>query len=106
YSLIGSLAAYFSVMDMGLGNAIVRYTARNRAVGDEKKESELNGLFLLLYGLIGILTIIIGIIVYNSVGFIFENKISTTDIERAQIMIIILIINFSLSFPLSVFNSI
>ncbi len=106
YSVIGSLAAYFSVMDMGLGNAMVRFTARNRAVGDTKTESKLNGLFLMLYVLIGIVTILIGLAVYNSVDNLFGNNFSDSELAKAKIMVVILIINFALSFPLSVFNSI
>ena len=48
YSLIGSLVGYLSILDMGLGNAIVRYTARNRAIGNKQNEYQLNGMFLFL----------------------------------------------------------
>ena len=106
YSLIGSLAAYFSILDLGLGNAIVRYTARNRAKEDRDFESRLNGTFLILYSIIGLLTIFIGIIVLYNIEFIFSNSLDNTEINKAKIMLIILIINFSLSFPLSVFHSI
>lgn len=106
YSLIGSLAAYFSILDMGLGNTIVRYISRNREVGNKKSESNLNGTFLLLYSAIGILTIIIGLFVLFNVKTIFGGSMSSQELYQAKQMIIILIINFSLSFPLSVFNSI
>ncbi len=53
YSLIGSVVGYLSILDMGMGNAIVRYTARNRAVGDKDAESNLNGMFIILYSMIG-----------------------------------------------------
>lgn len=106
YSLIGSIAAYLSIMDLGLGNAIVRYTSRNRAIGDKNAESNLNGLFLILYTIIGFLTIIVGSIIYFNIELIFKTSLSTSELEKAKIMVIILIINFSLSFPLSVFSSI
>lgn len=106
YSLIGSIAAYFSVMDLGLGNALVRYSARNREIGNAHSAAKLNGLFLMLYTAIGLITIVVGIVVYNSVDSIFGNGLSSDDIFKAKIMIIILIINFALSFPLSIFNSI
>lgn len=106
YSLIGSLAAYFSILDLGLGNAIVRYTARNRAKGDKDFESRLNGTFLILYSLIGLLTVIVGLFVYFNIDAIFGASLADSELYKAKIMIIILIINFSLSFPLSVFQSI
>lgn len=105
YSLIGSLAAYFSVMDLGLGNTIVRYISRNRAIGDKEKENNLNGFFLVLYSLIGALTIIIGFILFSNIEMIFKN-LSSTEINKAKIMVVILTINFALAFPLSIFVSI
>lgn len=105
YSLIGSLAAYFSILDLGLGNAIVRYTARNRAKGDKEFESRLNGTFIILYSIIGLITVIIGLIVYFNIEDIFKTSFTEIELYKAKLMIIILIVNFALSFPLSVFQS-
>lgn len=106
YSLIGSMAAYFSVMDMGLGNAMVRYSARNRTIGDKAKEANLNGLFLSLYLIIGIITTFVGMLIYFKLEEIFGIRLSPDEIDKAKIMVIVLTINFALSFPLSIFTSI
>lgn len=105
YSLIGSLVAYLSVLDMGLGNTIVRYVSRNRAVGDKRSESELNGLFLAVYSVIGLITLIVGSILYFNVDNMFGATLSVDQIERAKVMMILLIFNIAISFPLSVFAS-
>ncbi len=105
YSLIGSLVAYLSVLDMGLGNTIVRYVSKNRAVGDKKSESELNGLFLAVYSVIGLITLAIGSILYFNVDNMFGATLSSDQIERAKIMMILLVFNVAISFPLSVFAS-
>ncbi|WP_080843904.1 oligosaccharide flippase family protein [Cytobacillus gottheilii] len=106
YSMIGSISAYLSIMDLGLGNAIVRYTARNRAIGNKEAESRLNGMFLLLYSVIGLLTILVGFVVYNTVDNVFGAGLTLMELEKAKIMVIIIIINFSLSFPLAIFGSV
>ncbi|PGT89044.1 oligosaccharide flippase family protein [Bacillus sp. AFS040349] len=106
YAMIGSVSAYLSIMDLGLGNAIVRYVARNRAIGDKESEARLNGMFLFLYSIIGVLTILIGVMLYNTVENVFGSSLTYVELEKAKVMIIILIINFALSFPLSVFGSI
>lgn len=105
YSLIGSLVAYLSVLDMGLGNTIVRYISKNRAIGGKKSESELNGLFLATYSVIGLITLIVGSILYFNVDNMFGATLSIDQIERAKIMMILLIFNIAISFPLSVFAS-
>lgn len=105
YSLIGSIAAYFSIMDLGLGNTIVRFISRNREIGDSQNEAKLNGTFLILYSMIGLLTVIIGIIIYFNLEQILGSSLTISELYKAKIMIVVLIINFSFSFPLSVFNS-
>ncbi|GMB01660.1 oligosaccharide flippase family protein [Pelosinus sp. IPA-1] len=106
YSLIGSVVGYLSILDLGLGNAIVRYTARNRALGDKDAESNLNGMFLVLYSFIGVLTVILGAVLYFHINVMFGATLTVLEMEKAKIMVILLILNFAVSFPLGVFGSI
>ena len=48
YSLVASVIAYPTILDLGLGNAIVRYTAKYRAEGKTKEQYEMFGMFLVL----------------------------------------------------------
>ncbi|NRG48142.1 oligosaccharide flippase family protein, partial [Bacillus sp. CRN 9] len=106
YSIVLAMASYLSLMDMGVGNAIVRYIARNRAIGDAKKESDLIGQFLLFFLSISVLTLIIGITISMNAHNIFKDSLRTSDINTAQVMMIILTINFAVSFPLNVFSAV
>lgn len=106
YTLIGSVALYFNVLDMGLGNAIVRYTARNRVLGNKKAESELNGIFIALYSIIGLITLVSGFMLVRNLDIIFGSTLSVVELEKAKIMLKILTFNFALSFPLAIFGSI
>ena len=106
YSLIGAVVGYLSILDMGLGNAIVRYNARNRALGDKDAEANLNGMFLLLYCIIGILTVVIGAVLYINIDNMFGATLTFAEVEKAKIMMILLIFNIAISFPLGVFGSI
>lgn len=60
YSLAASIVAYLTVLDLGFGNAIVRYTAKFRAEGKERKQQEMFGMFFLLYIGIGLIAIVAG----------------------------------------------
>ena len=83
YSLIGAVVGYLSILDLGLGNAIVRYTARNRALGDKDAESNLNGMFLVLYSFIGFLTVIMGAVLYFNVDNMFGATLTAAEMENA-----------------------
>lgn len=104
YSLVTSVIGYLSVLDMGFGNAAIRFISRSKAKQDEE-ESKINGIFLMLYLIVGILSLIIGSIIYFNAEKIFANSLTIEELAKARILIIISLINISLSFPLSVFDS-
>jgi len=106
YSLVLAFASYLTLMDMGIGNSIVRYIARNRVTGNSKKESDLIGQFLKFFLLISLLTLIVGFYLSMKAPTIFQNSLEDSEINIAQTMIIILTINFSLSFPLNVYSAV
>ena len=106
YSLIGSVVGYLSVLDMGLGNTLVRYTAKNRVDGTTQREAEMNGLFLTMYSVIGIITFIVGAGIYANMDLLFGETLDAGEMSRARIMMVLLIFNFALSFPFSIFASV
>ncbi len=106
FSLIGSLVGYLTILDLGLGNAIIRYTARNRVIGDDEAEARLNGMFVALYCVIGLLTVAIGAVLYLNLDNMFGPTLSVLELQKAKIMTLLLIFNFAVSFPLGVFGSI
>ena len=106
YSLIGALVGYLSVLDMGLGNTIVRYTAKNRVDGTRRREAELNGLFLFLYSVIGLICLAVGAILYCNMETLFGMTLTAGEMTRAKIMMLLLIFNVSFSFPLSIFAAV
>ncbi|MCI5727797.1 MAG: oligosaccharide flippase family protein [Clostridium sp.] len=104
YSIIYSVISYLTVMDMGFGNAIIIYTARYINQKDKQKQDKLHGMFFGIYWIIGILAGIIGLILYFNINLLFENSMTIQEIEKAKIMMLILVGNLILTFPLSIFG--
>lgn len=105
YSLVISLVSYLSLMDMGLGNAIVRYISKNRIDGNKSYEAKLLGFFLKFYLIIGIVTLILGINISFFSSEIFGGSLNSTEVQNIKWMIFILSINFSFAFILNVFTA-
>ena len=103
YSLVSSLMAYFSVLDFGFGNAMIRYVSKFRT--QKKDDKNINSLFFIIYSIIGILTLIIGIIVYFNLSNIFGQSLTDVELQKANVMMLIFLIGTAISFPLSVFDS-
>ncbi|MDE5757759.1 MAG: oligosaccharide flippase family protein, partial [Allobaculum sp.] len=106
YSLVSSVIAYLTVLDLGFGNAIIRYTAKFRAEGKQEKQREMFGMFLVIYSAIGLLALGIGVILYNNVDALFDRTLSSEDLTQARTMMIFLTLNLAFTFPLSIFGSI
>lgn len=106
YSLVASVISYLTVLDLGLGNAIVRYTAKFRAEGKTTEQYEMFGMFLVLYVIIGVVAFIAGLGLYFNVDTLFGATMTVEELDKARIMMLFLIFNLAVTFPMSIFGSI
>lgn len=106
YSLVASIIGYLTVLDLGLGNAVVRYTAKYRAEGKTKEQYEMFGMFFVLYTIISVVALIGGIGLYLNVDAMFGSTMTDVELSKAHIMMLILVFNLAFTFPMSIFGSI
>lgn len=106
YSLVISVIGYLTILDLGFGNAIVRYTAKYRAEGKLKEQYSMFGMFLLMYSGIGVVALLIGLFFYFNVSYLFGNTMTEVELTKAGIMVLIMVFNLAISFPFSIFGSI
>lgn len=106
YSLVASVISYLTVLDLGLGNAIVRYTAKFRAEGKTTEQYEMFGMFLVLYVIIGIIAFVAGLGLYFNVDTLFGATMTIEELDKARVMMLFLIFNLAVTFPMSIFGSI
>ncbi len=106
YSLVASVISYLTVLDLGFGNAIIVYTSKFIARNDKKSESNLHGMFFIIYSIIGIIAGIMGVVLYLNVNKMFGQSMNCEEIHKAKVLIAILTFNLILTFPFSIFSSI
>lgn len=106
YSLAASVVAYLTILDFGFGNAIVRYTAKYRAECREEEQYSLFGMFLVLYVGIGIVALLAGLGLYYNVDLLFDQSMTADELSKARVIVLLLVFNVAITFPLSVFPSI
>ena len=106
YSLVASVISYLTILDLGFGNAIIRYTAKYRAEGKLKEQYEMFGMFLVLYVIIGIVAFLAGLGLYYNVNALFGDTMTLEELEKAKIMMLFLIFNVAVTFPMSIFGSV
>ena len=90
YSLVASVIAYLSVLDMGFGNAMIRFVSKSKVRKDKEEEKKINGLFLLLYLIIGVVAFLIGLVLIFNVSNIFK-ALTVAELAKAKIIMAILV---------------
>ena len=106
YSLAASIIAYLTVLDLGFGNAIVRYTAKFRAEGKQREQEEMFGMFLVLYVVIGVVAMVAGGVLSLNVENLFSRSMSETEVSRTRVMLWFMTFNLAFTFPMSIWGSI
>lgn len=106
YSLVASVIAYLTILDLGFGNAIIRYTAKFKVEGKTEEQYSMFGMFIRLYSIIGFVVFIAGLVLYYNIDNLFGNTMSVTELDKARIMMLLMIINLAITFPFSIFGSI
>ena len=106
YSLAASIIAYLTVLDLGFGNAIVRYTAKFRAEGKQKEQEEMFGMFFILYICIGVIALLAGSVLSLNVENLFSRSMTKIEVERTRIMLWLMTFNLAFTFPMSIWGSI
>lgn len=105
YSVASSTISFLSLLSLGLGGSYLRYYSIYKKDNDEEGISRLNGLYLFVFSVIGLISLALGLTLAFNVGLIFNESYSSSDINIARVLMIILSINLAISFPASVFSS-
>lgn len=105
YNLVSSVVSYLGLLSFGFGSAYMRYYSRYKVNKDEENIAKLNGMFLIVFSLIGFIAILAGTMLVFNIDLIFGEKLTINELATAKILMAVMVFNIALSFPASVFNS-
>lgn len=106
YALVASVIGYLTLLDLGLGNAVVRYTARLRAEGKTREQWEMFGMFTVMYTVIGLVALGAGTLLCANVDRLFDRTMGPADLSQARAMMALLVANLAVTFPLSIYGAV
>ena len=106
YTLSNSVVGYLGILDMGFGNAVVRYTTKLRVEGDKEGEYSLIGMFLLLYSIIALIVVFCGGILVFNIDVLFGNGLNSNELNIMKYLMMLMVFNLAISLPFSVFSAI
>ena len=104
YSLVSSVVSYLSLFSLGFTGAYVRFFAK--FYNNKDKLASLNGMFLTLFSILAVIAAICGIILSFFPEQIFGSKLADTELSKARILMLILVMNIAITLISSIFDSI
>lgn len=97
YQLIGSLIAYLSIIYSGMSGAIIRFYTKYRALSQQLECAQLLGSALRFYGALLALLVIGSVFFYSPIISIFDQSLSIEELEKAKILLLILLLNMGIT---------
>lgn len=105
YNLANSIISYLSLLSLGFGASYIKFYSNFKKDDDIQGIKRLNGLFLSVFLFIGVIALVCGLALSRNVSFFFNDNYSSEDLRVAKVLMILMSVNLSLSFPTSLFMS-
>ena len=93
YNLSNSVTSYLSWLGMGLATTLLRFYLRYLAEGNKLMAERVMGLFSVIFGIIAVVMMAVGCCLTLFTNSLFNQGLSSDEISRMNILIIILSIN-------------
>lgn len=105
YNLVASFVSYLGLLSFGFDNTYLRYYVQYKHKESREKVASLNGMFLIVFTVIGILAGVCGMVLRNYADVLFGAKLTAAEIETAKNLMVLLVINIALAFPAKLFST-
>lgn len=106
YNTVASTISMLSVLSLGFNSGYIKYYAVYKKEGKQTSINKLNGLFIIIFSIIGSFALLCGLFFTFNLQFVFDKGLTTEEYEKARILMLLLSINLAVSFPMSVFQNI
>ena len=106
YSTVSSTISMLTILSLGFNSSYIRYYVRYKKDGDNDSIDKLNGLFLIIFLIIGLVAFVCGLFLTFRLDLVFDKGLTASEYQTAKILMLLLTVNLAISFPMSVFQSI
>lgn len=105
YQLVYSVVSYLGLLSFGFSSAYVRFYSRLKVKNDIEGIARLNGMFITIFLIIALISVLSGSVLVFNVELIFKQSLTPSEINTARILMVLMVFNLAVTFPSSVFDS-
>ncbi len=106
YNTVSSTISMLSILSLGFNAGYIRYYSKYKKLDDKQSIYKLNGLFLMIFTIIGIVAFLCGLFLSGNLTLVFDEGLTSQEYEIAKVLMLLLAINLATTFPMSVFSNI
>ena len=90
YQLVQSVVNYLNLMNFGFNGAYIRYFSLAKNKKEDKAIADVNGMFMNVFMLIGVLCLAAGVVLFFNIG-ILGSHLTTDDYSIAKKLLVIMV---------------
>jgi O-antigen/teichoic acid export membrane protein len=105
YSLCSSVVSNLGLFNFGFNSAYIRYYSKYKHDNNTNKIKQLNGMFLLVFLCIAIIVLITGSVLVINIKAVFGDKLYSSEIDLARVLMAFLIANMAVYMLSSIFTA-
>jgi O-antigen/teichoic acid export membrane protein len=105
FQMTNSVMVSLSLLSMGFSSAYVKFYITYKTKNEFDQLKKLNALYLILFGCISVIALIIGTILVLNTGAIFGRSLSASEIQLTKYLMAIMVLDVAITFISSVFDS-
>ncbi len=105
YQLVSSVVSYLSLLSLGFSTGYVRFYSRYKVNGDQEGIAKLNGMYGVIFSVITVVCLLCGGVMVAEADLIFGDGLSEGELQKARILMAMLVFNLAVTFVNSVFSS-
>lgn len=105
FQMTNSVMLSLSLLSMGFSSAYVKFYITYKVKEEFEKIKKLNGLYLIIFASISVISLIIGSILVFNTNRLFGNTLNLREIRLTRLLMSIMVIDIAITFISSVFDS-
>ena len=103
YTLTLSVTSYLALLDLGIGNSVVKFVAQYRAKERYDEQNRFLSLISVYYAIITLLIIVLGIFLFFTFPAFFSKGLTIEEVKLAQRLVLIASVNIAVTIGTSYF---
>ena len=106
YKLIAAITSYLLLLDLGMGNSVIRYVAKYKENNDLENTKRCIGVSLVFYAIVSMIVLILGYLLIVFFKDIFATGLTVNEIELGKKLLVLTVLNAAVTLSTSVFINI